>query len=60
VLLLAPQHTATMSDLAVLLMETGRLSDAKALLQKVLNLNPNDPMAAANLAALNEQEKKKP
>lgn len=57
VLLIAPKHTATMSDLAVLLMETGKKAEAKSLLEQVLQINPRDPMANANLAALNGQAK---
>lgn len=57
VLLLAPRHTATMSDLAVLLIETGKKSEAKSLLEQVLRLNPGDPMASANLNTLNAEAK---
>ncbi len=52
---LTPDHTATMNDLAVLLMNDGRADEARTLLQRALEIRPEDPVAAANLARL-EQE----
>lgn len=54
-LVIQPEHLATMNDLAVLLMEIGESAEARQLLEQVLELNPNDPLAAANLASLNGQ-----
>jgi Flp pilus assembly protein TadD len=51
---LNPEQTGAMSDLAVLLMNQGRKAEAQTLLQKVLAINPEDPMAAANLKALQQ------
>jgi tetratricopeptide (TPR) repeat protein len=47
-----PDHVAAMNDLAVLLMSTGRKEEARALLQKVLEIRPGDATATANLKAL--------
>ena len=47
-----PRHTATMNDLAVLLIDDGNTAEARELLQQVLALNPNDPVAASNLSGL--------
>jgi tetratricopeptide (TPR) repeat protein len=52
VLQLKPDHVATMNDLAVLLISTGRQEEARALLRKVLEIRPGDATAAANLKAL--------
>ena len=49
---LAPDHVATMNDLAVLLMEEGRNDEARALLERVLEIRPEDEVAAANLQSL--------
>ena len=49
---MAPQHTAAMNDLAVLLMAKDENEEAKFLLEQVLLLQPDDPIAAKNLAAL--------
>jgi Flp pilus assembly protein TadD len=49
---LNPQQTGAMNDLAVLLINQGRKAEAQTLLQKVLELNPGDQNAAANLKAL--------
>ncbi len=49
---MAPQHTAAMNDLAVLLMAKDENEEAKLLLEQVLILQPDDPIAAKNLAAL--------
>jgi tetratricopeptide (TPR) repeat protein len=51
---MAPQHTAAMNDLAVLLMAKDENEEAKFLLEQVLILQPDDPIAAKNLAALSE------
>jgi len=51
---MAPQHTAAMNDLAVLLMAEGENEEAKLLLEQVLVLQPGDPIAARNLATLSE------
>jgi len=53
---MAPQHTAAMNDLAVLLMAKKENEEAKFLLEQVLILQPDDPLAAKNLAALSESE----
>ncbi len=47
-----PRHTAAMSDLAVLLMESGKNDEARKLLEQVLAINPQDKNAAANLEQL--------
>jgi tetratricopeptide (TPR) repeat protein len=47
-----PEHLAALNDLAVLLIAEGRKPEAKELLQKVLSLRPDDPMAKANLQSL--------
>ena len=52
VLEVAPQHTAAMSDLAVLLIQRNRKDEARQLLERVLQLNPQDQNAAANLAQI--------
>jgi Flp pilus assembly protein TadD len=49
---LAPQHTAAMNDLAVLLMSLGKNVEAQSLLRQVLRINPQDATAAANLQKL--------
>jgi tetratricopeptide (TPR) repeat protein len=46
---LSPSHTAAMNDLAVLLMAQGKKDEPRQLLQRVLRINPKDPMAAENL-----------
>jgi Flp pilus assembly protein TadD len=51
---LNPEHIGAMSDLAVLLINQGRKAEAKVLLQKVLQINPNDLTAASNLKALEQ------
>ncbi len=53
----SPQHTAAMSDLAVLLMVQKRSDEAKALLERVLELQPDDKTARANLDRLQEGSK---
>ncbi|HEV8630499.1 MAG TPA: tetratricopeptide repeat protein, partial [Thermoanaerobaculia bacterium] len=54
-LVLAPRHTAAMSDLAVLLMGAGKREEARGLLEQVLRLNPGDKVAAANLEQLRKE-----
>ena len=49
---LAPSHTAVMNDLAVLLMTEERYSEARTLLERVLDINPDDQLAQENLKAL--------
>ena len=44
-----------MNDLAVLLIDRGETAEARQLLERVLELNPDDPVAAANLAHLDRQ-----
>jgi Flp pilus assembly protein TadD len=53
---IAPRHTAAMNDLAVLLISTGRASEAKALLEQVLKINPQDQMATRNLEQLRQRQ----
>ncbi len=49
---LSPSHTAAMNDLAVLLMAQGKKDEPRQLLQRVLQINPKDPMATENLQRL--------
>jgi hypothetical protein len=42
-----------MDDLAVLLLRVNKKEEAKKLLQQVLQINPQDKVAAANLEKLN-------
>lgn len=49
---IAPKHIAAMSDLAVLLINRNRKAEAQELLERVLQLNPQDQNAAANLAQI--------
>lgn len=49
---LFPDHVAAMSDLALLLMVRGDRPEARALLERVLELQPDDARAAENLARL--------
>ena len=51
---LSPQHTAALNDLAVLLMVRGEREEARTLLERVLVLRPDDPVAAQNLQSLQE------
>ena len=44
-----PNHTAAMSDLAVLLVDQGKGQEARALLDRVLALRPDDPLARSTL-----------
>ncbi|HEY0553663.1 MAG TPA: tetratricopeptide repeat protein [Thermoanaerobaculia bacterium] len=50
-----PRHLAAMDDLAVLLMRSNRRDEARKLLQQVLQINPEDKVAAANLQQLNKE-----
>jgi tetratricopeptide (TPR) repeat protein len=52
-----PQYVPAMNDLAVLLMLQGQMAEAKALLERVLQLHPGDQMAAENLKKLNSEGK---
>lgn len=52
---LSPRHTGAMSDLAVLMMNVNKKEEAKRLLQQVLEINPQDKNAAANLQRLNTE-----
>jgi len=52
---LSPRHTGAMSDLAVLLMNVNKKDEARRLLQQVLQINPQDKNAAANLERLNTE-----
>ncbi len=52
---LAPDHTAAMSDLAVLLAVRGNTAEARRLLQRILELRPDDEIAARALAALDDR-----
>lgn len=49
---LAPNHVPAMSDLAVLLTVQGKKAEAEKLLRKVLEINPGDANAKANLDRL--------
>ena len=51
-LALAADHVATLNDLAVLLMLEDRPDEARPLLERVLELNPRDRVAAGNLRQL--------
>ena len=51
---LSPRHTGAMSDLAVLLMNVDKKDEARRLLQQVLEINPLDKTAAANLKRLDD------
>jgi Flp pilus assembly protein TadD len=46
---LRPRHLAAMNDLAVLLMQTHKEPEARKLLEQLLQINPDDKNAAANL-----------
>ncbi|HEV8579057.1 MAG TPA: tetratricopeptide repeat protein [Thermoanaerobaculia bacterium] len=52
VLQVKSDHVATMNDLAVLLMTTGRREEARQILKRVLEIKPGDATAAANLKSL--------
>jgi tetratricopeptide (TPR) repeat protein len=55
---LQPRHLPAMDDLAVLLLRSanaGKKEEARKLLQQVLQINPQDKVAAANLEKLNAE-----
>ena len=47
-----PRHLPAMNDLAVLLIQVNKKHEAQKLLEQVLQINPQDQMAAANLQQL--------
>ncbi|HEY0514705.1 MAG TPA: tetratricopeptide repeat protein [Thermoanaerobaculia bacterium] len=47
-----PRHLPAMNDLAVLLIQVHKDKEARKLLEQVLQINPQDQMAAANLQQL--------
>jgi Flp pilus assembly protein TadD len=53
---LAPAYVPAMNDLAVLLMGRGDFAQARTLLEKVLELKPDDKVAAGNLKKLKEKQ----
>jgi tetratricopeptide (TPR) repeat protein len=55
VLQIQPRHLPAMNDLAVLLLRTNRKDEARKLLQQVLQINPQDKLAAANLQRLDSE-----
>ncbi len=52
-----PRYVPAMNDLAVLLMLRGEKAEAKSLLERVLQANPDDKLAAENLRKLNAEGK---
>ncbi len=54
---LSPRHTGAMSDLAVLLMNVNKKDEARRLLEQVLQINPQDKNAAANLERLKSESR---
>jgi len=46
------EHTATMNDFAVLMIEQDRNDEARALLERALEIRPDDELAATNLESL--------
>ncbi len=58
VLQLQPRHLPAMDDLAVLLLRENKKEEARKLLQQVLQINPQDKVAAANLEKLNGETKR--
>ena len=54
---LQPRHLPAMDDLAVLLLRLNKKDEARKLLQQVLQINPQDKVAAANLERLNAEGK---
>ncbi|HEY2289533.1 MAG TPA: tetratricopeptide repeat protein [Thermoanaerobaculia bacterium] len=52
---LQPRHLPAMDDLAVLLLRTNKKVEARKLLQQVLQINPQDQIATANLKKLDEE-----
>lgn len=55
-LALAADHLPSMNDLAVLLMVSQRNDEARQLLERVLEINPQDALAADNLAQLDSPD----
>ena len=51
---LAPQHTAAMNELAVLLVNRNRKDEARTLFEKILEINPQDKNARASLDTLKQ------
>ena len=51
---LMPEHTATLNDYAVLLMGLGRNDEARQMLERALEIRPDDALAAANLESLDQ------
>jgi choline-sulfatase len=49
-----PNHTASLADLAVVLSLQGRQSEARVLLEKLVALQPDNQVAAANLARVRQ------
>ncbi len=47
-----PEHVAALNDLAVILLARGENAEAKQLLEKVLEIRPEDEMAKGNLARI--------
>jgi len=56
VIQLAPRHIAAMNDLAALLMQLNKNDEARKLLQQILQLNPQDITASANLRRLEQNQ----
>jgi Flp pilus assembly protein TadD len=52
---LQPRHLPAMNDLAVLLIQVNKKPEAQKLLEQVLQINPQDQMAAANLEKLKSE-----
>lgn len=53
---LDPGHVAAMNDLAVLLILEGKHAEARELLNRVLEIRPDDPVAAQTLQALDARQ----
>jgi len=49
---LSPRHLAALNDLAVLLIQTGDLEEARRMLEMLLELRPDDEVARRNLEAI--------
>ena len=56
VIQLVPRHIAAMNDLAGLLMQMNKNDEARKLLQQILQLNPQDITASANLRRLEQNQ----
>src|SRR5262249_24255210 len=54
---LQPQYVPAMNDLAVLLMLHGQKAEAKSLLERVIQLRPDDEIANENLRKLKAEDK---